>query len=276
MDLMAAQDRPAPSRAYLLDNRAPEAEQRFDSLSALFNPGTFRHMEQLGIAPGWHCWEVGVGGPSIPTWLAGRVGPSGRVLATDIDIRWAEGAQQANVEILRHDVVHDDPPAGGFDLVHERLVLIHLAEREQALTHMVAALRPGGWLLVEDFDPTMQPDACPDETGPEQRLANKMRRGLREMLAARGADLMLGRRLPRLLRDAGLEDVAADAYLSLALPAAVRMEQANVLQLRGDYVRLGHASESEVDQHLDALAAGRLDVASAPLISAWGRKPIPT
>ncbi len=271
---MAAEDRPTPAKAYLLDNRAPEAEQRFDSLSAQFNPGTFRHMEQLGITDGWHCWEVGVGGPSIPTWLASRVGPSGRVLATDIDTRWAEQANEGNVELLQHDVVHDDPPSGGFDLVHERLVLIHLPQREEALARMVAALRPGGSLLVEDFDSLMQPDACPDAVGPEQRLANKMRQGLREMLAERGADLMLGRRLPRMLQDAGLVDVAADAYFSLALPAAVKMERANVLQLRDDYVRLGHASESEVDQHLEALAAGRLDVASPLLVSAWGRKPL--
>ena len=232
-------------------------------------------MERLGIANGWHCWEVGVGGPSIPTWLAGRVGPSGRVVATDIDIRWAERTKEANVEVLEHDVAHDEPPPGGFDLVHERLVLIHLPEREEALARMVAALRPGGWLLVEDFDSVMQPAACPDEVGPEQRLANKVRRGLRELLTERGADLMLGRRLPRLLRDAGLEDVAADAYLSLALPAAVRMEQANVLQLREDYLRFGRVSEAELDQHLDALAAGRLDMATAPLVSAWGRKPRP-
>ena len=144
-------------------------------------------MEQLGIADGWHCWEVGVGGPSIPTWLASRVGPSGRVLATDIDIRWAEQAKAADVELLQHDVVHDEPPSGGFDLVHERLVLIHLPEREEALARMVAALRPGGWILVEDFDSVMQADACPDETGPEQRLANKMRKGLRELLAGRGS-----------------------------------------------------------------------------------------
>ena len=273
---MAGEDRPTPSRAYLLDNGAPEAEQRFDSLSALFNPGTFRHMDQLGIARGWHCWEVGVGGPSIPTWLAGRVGPSGRVVATDIDTRWAEQAKDASFEILRHDVVRDEPPAGGFDLVHERLVLIHLPEREEALARMVAALRPGGWLLVEDFDSVMQGDACPDEVGPEQRLANKMRRGLRELLAERGADPMLGRRLPRMLRDAGLVDVGADAYVAVALPAAAGLEQANVRQVRDDYIRLGHVTEAEVDQHLDALAAGRLDVASSLLVSAWGRKPIPT
>ena len=56
---------PVGDSGYLLDNRALETEHRFDSLAALFNPVTFRHLEMLGISKGWHCWEVGVGGPSI-------------------------------------------------------------------------------------------------------------------------------------------------------------------------------------------------------------------
>jgi len=52
------------------------------------------------------------------------------------------------------------------------------------------------------------------------------------------------------------------------------MEQANVRQVRDDYVRHGLTSDDEIDRHLDALAAGRLDVASPVLVSAWGRKPL--
>ena len=143
---------PASRRGYLLDNRAPEAGLRFDSLAALFNPVTFRHVEMLGISQGWRCWEVGVGGPSIPDWLSRRVCPSGQVIATDIDVRWVQRAIADNVEVRQHDVVADEPPTGPFDLVHERLVLIHLPRREEALERMVGALRPGGWLLLEDFD----------------------------------------------------------------------------------------------------------------------------
>src|ERR1700704_3941164 len=119
---------PVGDSAYLLDNRAREAEQRFDSLSALFNPVTFRHIEMLGIGEGWRCWEVGVGGPSVPQWLAEHVGPSGHVLATDIDVRWAQEIGDDQVEVRRHDVANDDPPAEAFDLVHARLVLIHLPQ----------------------------------------------------------------------------------------------------------------------------------------------------
>ena len=40
---------------------------------------------------------------------------------------------------------------------------------------MVGALRPGGWMLVEDADPGLQPLLCPDDHGPAQHLANRLR-----------------------------------------------------------------------------------------------------
>jgi len=36
---------------------------------------------------------------------------------------------------------------------------------------MVAALRPGGWLLVEDADTELQPLVCLEESGPAQQRA---------------------------------------------------------------------------------------------------------
>ena len=262
-------------RGYLFDNRASEAGSRFDSLAELFNPVTFRHLDALGMTAGWHCWEVGVGGPSVPTWLSSRVGPSGHLLATDIDVTWAQGLAGGNVEVRRHDVAADDAPEGAFDLVHARLVLIHVPQRVVALERMARALRPGGWLVIEDFDPGMQPLACVDVVGPEQRLANKVRAGVRSLLAERGADLELGRRLPRLLREAGLVEVAADAFMPLALTAGSNLEQANVTQVREGLIAGGHVTAEEIDAHLQAVEAGRLDVATAPLVSAWGRRPGP-
>jgi hypothetical protein len=51
--------------------------------------------------------------------------------------------------------------------VHARLVLAHVGRHAQALAAMVTAIRPGGWLLVEEADPGLQPLVCPDEYGPE-------------------------------------------------------------------------------------------------------------
>ncbi|MFJ5726502.1 methyltransferase domain-containing protein [Streptomyces paradoxus] len=258
---------------YLLDNRQAEAGTRFDALAALFDASTFRHFDRVGTDAGWRCWEVGAGGPSVAAWLGERVGPGGCVLATDIDVSWAGSAAAGGVEVLRHDVGRDAPPAGPFDLVHARLVLVHVAERDAALRTMVQALRPGGWLVVEDADPALQPLICPDEYGPDQERANRLRRGFRELLRRRGADLSYGRRLPRLLREAGLVDVEADAYFPVASPACTALEAATVRQVRDQLVAADLATDEEIDEHLAAVEAGRLDLATSPMISAWGRRP---
>ena len=155
---------------YLLDNRSEAAGARLRALSAIFDPSTFRHLENLGIAVGWRCWEVGAGGDSVVRWMARRVGADGRVLATDIDVSWAQAAAGTTVEVRRHDVALDAPPAESFDLVHARLVLVHVADRDRALRSMVEVLRPGGRLLVEDADPALQPLSSAGSEGARGRV----------------------------------------------------------------------------------------------------------
>jgi hypothetical protein len=92
------------------------------------------------------------------------------------------------------------------------------------------------------------------------------------LLAARGAELAFGRTLPRLLREAGLEDVRADAFFPVSSPACRALQIATVQQVRQGLVAAGLASEPEIEEHLSDVASGELDLATAPLISAWGRK----
>jgi hypothetical protein len=194
--------------------------------------------------------------------------------AADIGTSWLAGPATDRVDVLRHDVGAQDPAATDLDLVHARLVLTHVPRRHAALTSMVAALRSGGWLLLEEADPGLQPLICPDDYGPAQQLANRLRNGFRTLMAGRDADLTYGRTLPRLLRDHGLIDVAADAYFPITAPACTALERATVEQVRDRLISAGIATAAEVDQHLDNIDTGRVpDLATSPMISAWGRKP---
>ncbi|MFF2924163.1 methyltransferase [Streptomyces celluloflavus] len=280
----------AADNAYLLDNRQREAGRRFEAFAELFDPWTLGHLERPGPLTGLRCWEVGAGGPSLPAALAARVGPTGQVLVTDLDTTWLTGLpdggpDSAPVRVLRHDVVREEPPGGDFDLVHARLVLVHLPERAQVLRTLAAAVRPGGRLVIEDADPALQPLACPDERGPAQELANRIRRGFRALLAERGADLAFGRTLPALLRAAGLREVAAEAYFPVTSPACRELEAATVRQLREQLIAAGLATPAEIEQHLanlreepggdpDREPEQELDVTTAPLITCWGRRPL--
>jgi SAM-dependent methyltransferase len=261
---------------YLLDNQQAEAGKRFDALATLFNPSTFRHIEGLGHAVGWNVWEVGAGGPSVAAWLAQRVGPTGRVVASDIDTSWLDKVEDRRYEVLRHDVATDAPPGAAFDLVHARLVLVHVPDRDRAIANMAAALRPGGWLILEEADPELQAMACLDEFGPEQELANKLKRAFRSLMAERGVDLSFGRTLPRRLRSAGLVEIQCDAYFPVGGPACNELERATLEQIRGRLIDAGLATQEEIDRHLASVESGLLDMATSPMISAWARRPLPS
>lgn len=257
---------------YVLDNSHVEAGQRFEVMSRLFDPWTLRHVDALGIQTGWRCWEVGAGGPNVPAQLAARVGERGYVLATDLDTRWMSETEDPVVDVRQHDVADQEPPAADFDLVHARLVLGHVPQRDQALRTLVEALRPGGWLLLEEADTTLQPLVCIDEHGPEEQLANKLKDDFRELASRRGG-VAYGRTLPRNLRAAGLLDVRADAYFPVTGPDCALLEKGTVQIVRDQLVEQGLATAAEIDRHLDNVTSGRLDLTMPPLVTAAGRKP---
>jgi SAM-dependent methyltransferase len=258
---------------YLLENQKTEAMQRFAALSALFDPVTLRQFDACGMAAGWHCWEVGAGGPALIQMLAERVGHAGHILATDIDETWTKEAVAQNIEVRKHDVARDPPPGELFDLVHARLVLVHVPEREHAFRNMISTLKPGGWLVIEDADPALQPLSCIDAYGPEQELANKIRLGFRTLLSSRGADLSFGRKLPRMFRRAGMRDIAAEAYFPIALPQCTPLEIATIKMIRNDLLSNGIATVDEIEWHLENVRMGALDLSQPPMISVRGRKP---
>jgi SAM-dependent methyltransferase len=247
---------------------------QFGVLAGLFNERTFRLIRSLGIGDGWRCWEAGAGGASVPTWLSEQVGPTGYVLASDTNTAVLDEAPDSSYEVCQHDLTVDPPPAAGeFDLVHARLVLEHLADPAAAMATLVGALRLGGWLLLESSDPKLQPLACPDEVGPRQVLANKVRNAFWDMFNQR-SDPGLGRTLPRLLRDCGLADVTAEATFSLG-GAEARNLQRGLTMLAGPHLLAGgHVTEDEIRRHLADLDSSDLDIAVFPVVSAWGRRPL--
>jgi len=86
---------------------------------------------------------------------------------------------------------------------------------------------------------------------------------------AKAAEAMAAR-----LRAAGLVDVAADAYFPITGAACTELELATVEQIRGRLVASEIATPPQIDEHLANVASGGLlDLATSPMITAWGRSP---
>jgi SAM-dependent methyltransferase len=261
----------AEHSGYLLDNATREAPIRFAALSALFDPGTIRHLQERGVGRGWHCLEVGGGGGSIASWLADRVGPTGRVLATDIDPRFLEPLTLPNLEVQRHNIATDALPEGTFDLVHARLVLMHLPEREQALTRMISALKPGGWLIDEEYDSCSllpNPAINPGEILLETQIA------LNRLLDDGGVDRLFGRRLTARLLAHGLIGVTGEARAFMwqrGSPGA-SLARATYELLRGALIDGNYITPEQFEEDVARLDDHDFLMPSAILWSVCGRK----
>ncbi len=257
---------------YSLDNSSREATARFDALSGLFDRGTIRHLEDRGISEGWRCLEVGGGGGSITSWLANRVGRAGHVVVTDIDPRFLEPLAAENVEVRTHNIVTDPLPDSIFDLIHARLVLVHLPEREKVLTRLVSALKPGGWLVDEEFDSV---SLLPDPTVSPGEVSLNSQMAVMRLLKDRGVERRFGRLLYGRLRAHGLGEVGAEGRLFMCRggSSGVSLMRTNFHQLRGALLDAHYITEQEFDQD-----SARLDdpdfMAPSPIMwTVWGRRP---
>ncbi len=137
---------------YAFPHSASDESRRLELFEQRLDPLTIARLSRLGVRRGARCLEIGGGRGSITRWLADRVGPQGRVTATDLQPDFLRGIEAANVEVLQHDVRSDTFPEGSFDLIHARAVLMHLPPEAALLERMVSWLRPGGWLLLEEPD----------------------------------------------------------------------------------------------------------------------------
>jgi len=257
---------------YMLANNGKESSTRFAALAALYDARTIGHLTSLGVARGWRCLEVGSGSGTIAKWLADRVGPAGHVLATDVDTRFLEPLRSHILEVLCHDVRFDPLPEAAFDLIHTRLVLMHLHERDRALTRMISSLKPGGWLLMEEYDSySIAPDPAvyPGETSLKTHFA------MLRFLAANGVDRQYGRQLPGRMRKCGLTSVGGEGHIFMWQHGSpgIAMLRANLEQLRDPMIKGNYTTQQQFDEDLARLDDSGFMMPSSILWTVWGRRP---
>jgi SAM-dependent methyltransferase len=264
---------PAEGRYFAADAAFEIEEERLRLVEAFGDAITRRHLEAIGVLPGWRCLEVGAGRGSVARMLAERVGPKGRVVATDINPRFLNDVNASNVEVRQHDIL-TDPLDRPYDFVHSRYLLEHLSAPEKALRQMVCALRPGGVLLPEASDALCFGPAA--DASPNARALRMVTSALTEAVSASGVvDPFFGRKRPRLLGDAGLMSVRAEVHLDIFRGASegARLLRMTIETLRGPAVRSGRLTEQELDAGLAVLDDPRASIMSMATVSAVGRAP---
>jgi SAM-dependent methyltransferase len=252
---------------YVYDAAFAEERARLAAMETLWDPGTHRVLTDVGIAPGWSCLEVGAGGGSITRWLADAVGPTGRVVAADLDPQYLE--VPPDVEVAQLDVRTDDLPGTDFDLIHARLLLEHLSEHREVVQRLAAALRPGGWLVVEDYD--WGGFGFLTDDGDMDRIAV----AVLDFMTLAGFHPRYGRMIPSDFDAAGLDTVRCEAralVLDQQSPGFAFFSL-SFESLRPALVAGGHVSAEEAETATRALADPATRMLTPMMIAGCGQRP---
>jgi len=152
-------------------------------------------LDRLGLREGWCCADVGAGGGDVSVALTEIVGRDGRVYAVDSDPHARDAvaeAAAAHAQVIAITQAAEElllPEA--VDLAFCRFLLLHVHDPLVVLGRMGAAVRPRGWVVVQEPITSAgriggQPLSMPGARHPE-----------------------IGALLPALAREAGLDVVDA-------------------------------------------------------------------
>jgi SAM-dependent methyltransferase len=220
----------------------------------------------------------GAGSGSIARWLLERVGPTGHVVATDLDVSLITPllAASTRLSVRREDIAEQvpaSPKAGGFDRIHARLVLGHIARPEIALRNILAGLRPGGVALIEDAD-FLWSDVGELPSYPESAAHTcfGVWRATVKYMQSRGYAVHWGRRLAATMRAVGFEQVCGEAVMlvgNASLQAGMRM---TIQRFAPALVERRRLTQAELDACLTTLADPQLTFTGSPTFSIWGSR----
>ena len=157
--------------------------------------------------------DVGCGIGHEVQRLAQRVGPGGRVLGIDKNEPMIAEARRRGsetpmpVDYIVGDARRLELPDDEFDLCRAERVLRYIERPEEALREMARVVRPGGHVLVFDFDSDQTIVDAPDPA---------LVRRIAEVLDAAVPNPWMGRQLFRLFGQVGLTEVTVVPHVTIA------------------------------------------------------------
>jgi SAM-dependent methyltransferase len=269
---VAAQPDPAPP-AYTFDNDDPAAAERLALSSAVLDGFTTSRLSSLGELTGRRCLELGAGNGSVAGWLAEQAGPSGRVVATDINTRHIP--TDRGYRVVRHDLTRDPLPDGPWDLIHARLVLRHVPGRHDLLHGLAGALAPGGALAIEEWDPYRAGLVLATPEAEAEDLFYRFETAVEQLTAARAVDLQWPWQVHAAMANAGMVEVdtAIHARSWPGGSAGARHYAATIRLLRSGILEAGMTAE-QLDRLSGYLHDPRMVVRGLLTVSTISRRPV--
>jgi SAM-dependent methyltransferase len=271
---------PLESPVYALGS-SPAERERLRRQSEELRALSTTLLDRVGVERGWNAIDLGCGPSGIIDLLAERVGPEGHVTGLDVNPSNVTLAREfvdelglTNADVAEGDARRTRLPPSSFDLAHARTLLVTIPDPAAVVAEMVRLVRPGGWVAA------VEPDGGGSVCYPPHPAWDRLSLIYWSSWQSDGADLFIGRRLPELLRQAGLVDIGVEAKAEI-YPAGHSRRTVGpdlVRAMRPKIVERGIANEQELDDLDQAVREHLNDPHSLVMPNlfflAWGRKPV--
>jgi SAM-dependent methyltransferase len=267
-----------PEGEYVWGTGQTELERLLQQIE-LYVPEATWLLDHLKIKSGSRAIDLGCGPLGILPLLSERVGPRGEVLGLEWESRFVEIAKKLlaerklqNVQVTVGDATATGLPKHSFQFVHERLLLIVVPEPMRVISEMVRLTEPGGIVAVEEVD--LDTWICE----PSHPAWTRLFAAFETVYCRDGKDVRLGKRLPGMLRAAGLDNIGCKAHARLNGPGDFHQQQLLVFVklFWRQIIDAGCIKEAELDtvfrQLENHLADPATLVVSPLLFQAWGYK----
>jgi ubiquinone/menaquinone biosynthesis C-methylase UbiE len=272
--------KPGAAATYVLARDSPEtARLRRQSREEM--PETLELLDRISLVSGQSAIDLGCGPRGIIELLCAAVSPGGRVVGLDINPAHVAMAREYagqrgldNAEIVEADARHTGLPPDSFDLVHARGLLSTIPEPAGVVAEMARLARPGGWVASQE------PDALPLVCYPPLPAWDRLCELFRTSMSRSGTDVLIGRRLTELHREARLGETGIEVTAGFYPAGHPRrtMLPDFARSIRPVTLGLGLADERELDD-LDRtvrrhFADPHTIAVQYLFFTVWSRKPV--
>jgi ubiquinone/menaquinone biosynthesis C-methylase UbiE len=280
MEIMTSEHITAPTHDYPFCKTSEEYE-RLSKQAKMWEFSTLRIFRQVGLSEGMSCLDVGCGTGAVMRLMGEMVGPMGSVTGIDMNgdagrqaVEMLRAATNSRFSFIEQDLdAVSDGPGGPFDLTFARKVIIHLRNPIAMLQKMYAWTKPGGYIVVQDYDTSAW------DIHPWLEAWGKLRKLLDDVFAS--SDSKFGHKLPAHFVDAGIGDPdGADvAGVMGSLAQYGEMCRDSYRNLIPYAVRMGLTTEAESESVIEDMkraekSAQYYSVRFPLLIGVWKRKPL--
>ena len=220
----------------------------------IFGPGTEEFITPF-LKSNMTALIVGCGTGEETCFIAKNIGPTGKVVAIDLDEKQLEQAKIkvtenaiTNVEIHQMDLMDVSTLPYLFDFAFSRLVLTHVPDPITAIKCIINKLKSRGRLACEE------PVVSAAYSIPKSPVFTRHIELLKQYGCAVGVDFDLGNKLKRIFTSVGLEEVTEQiSQPTMATPEIKKLIPMSLAACAKGYLAQGLATESEIEDLISRL-----------------------